>query len=115
MKTALQRSTTAFKRADRQWCQHLNWSDPFPVSVSHKHSRIATCCAEQAKPIQFTTMSLNQRPPREAPVESTYSSDGVDLTLIRWMLSLTPLERLEVLQASAGSLTRLREVAHPIS
>lgn len=25
-----------------------------------------------------------------------YSEDGVDLTLIRWMLSLTPAERLEV-------------------
>jgi hypothetical protein len=27
-----------------------------------------------------------------------YSDDGVDLTLIRWMLSLTPAERLEALQ-----------------
>jgi len=27
-----------------------------------------------------------------------YSEDGVDLTLIRWMLSLTPAERLTVLQ-----------------
>ena len=45
------------------------------------------------------------------PADPDYSSDGVDLTLIRWMLSLTPRERLEVLQASAGSLARLREVA----
>ena len=30
--------------------------------------------------------------------EHTYSEDGVDLTLIRWMLSLTPAQRLEVLQ-----------------
>ena len=45
------------------------------------------------------------------PADPDYSSDGVDLTLIRWMLSLSPLERLEVLQASAGSLERLREVA----
>ena len=28
----------------------------------------------------------------------TYNEDGVDLTLIRWMLSLTPAERLQVLQ-----------------
>jgi len=27
-----------------------------------------------------------------------YSEDGIDLTLIRWMLSLTPAERLEVAQ-----------------
>jgi hypothetical protein len=29
---------------------------------------------------------------------STHSPEGVDLTLIRWMLSLGPLERLEALQ-----------------
>jgi len=28
--------------------------------------------------------------------EQAYSPDGVDLTLIRWMLSLTPTERLDV-------------------
>jgi hypothetical protein len=27
-------------------------------------------------------------------IEPTHSSDGVDLTLIRWMLSLTPAKRL---------------------
>lgn len=27
-----------------------------------------------------------------------YSEDGVDLTLIRWMQSLTPRQRLDVLQ-----------------
>jgi len=43
--------------------------------------------------------------------EEGYGDDGTDLTLIRWMLSLTPIERLEVLQASAGSLQRLRELA----
>jgi hypothetical protein len=29
---------------------------------------------------------------------SPFGSDGVDVTLIRWMLSLTPAERLQVLQ-----------------
>ena len=28
-------------------------------------------------------------------LEGAYSSEGVDLTVIHWMLSLTPLERLE--------------------
>lgn len=37
------------------------------------------------------------------------SDDGVDVTLIRWMLSLTPTERLHVLQQSARSLMRLRD------
>lgn len=40
--------------------------------------------------------------------EQTHSDDGVDLTLIRWMLSLTPLDRLEVLQENLWSLMRLR-------
>ena len=38
----------------------------------------------------------------------TYSQDGVDLTLIRWMLSLSPLERLETLQQTMQSILRLR-------
>ena len=40
--------------------------------------------------------------------EPTHSPEGVDLTLIRWMISLTPQERLEVLQTSIRSLERLR-------
>jgi hypothetical protein len=41
--------------------------------------------------------------------ERTHSEDGVDLTLIRWMLSLTPAERLQVLQQAVQSLLRLRD------
>jgi hypothetical protein len=41
-------------------------------------------------------------------VLSEYSEDGVDLTLIRWMLSLTPGERLAVLQDQVDSLLTLR-------
>lgn len=40
--------------------------------------------------------------------EPAYSEDGVDLTLIRWMLSLTPTERLRTLQQSLQSLMRLK-------
>ena len=40
--------------------------------------------------------------------EKAFSSDGVDLTLIRWMLSLTPQERLQVLQNNVNALMRLR-------
>ena len=40
--------------------------------------------------------------------EPVYSDDGVDLTLIRWMLSLTPPERLRVLQSTVSSIARLR-------
>lgn len=46
---------------------------------------------------------------RKAPLANpAYSEDGVDLTLIRWMLSLTPAERLDVLQQHVRSVMRLR-------
>ncbi len=44
----------------------------------------------------------------ESQDEQTYSEDGVDLTMIRWMLSLTPTERLQVLQESVQSLIRTK-------
>ena len=40
--------------------------------------------------------------------EPAYSPDGVDLTLIRWMLSLTPAERLRVLQRFVNSVRNIR-------
>jgi len=40
--------------------------------------------------------------------KKTHSEDGVDLTLIRWMLSMTPAERLITLQNNIWSIIRLR-------
>ena len=40
-----------------------------------------------------------------------YGEDGVDLTLIRWMLSLSPMERLRVLQSSLRAIRRVRDAA----
>jgi hypothetical protein len=37
-----------------------------------------------------------------------FSPDGVDLTLIRWMKSLSPRERLLALQGVARSLQKLK-------
>ena len=34
--------------------------------------------------------------------------DGVDVSLIRWMLSLTPAERLDVLQGHVDAVEALR-------
>ena len=56
------------------------------------------------------------REPVEAPGSAeaatpdlpTHSEDGVDLTLIRWMLSLTPTQRLEMLEQFVDSILRLR-------
>jgi hypothetical protein len=41
---------------------------------------------------------MDVSPDASSPELPAYSPDGVDLTLIRWMLSLTPAERLQVLQ-----------------
>jgi hypothetical protein len=37
-----------------------------------------------------------------------YSPDGVDLTLIRWMLSLTPAERLQFVQNHVNGILAIR-------
>jgi hypothetical protein len=39
-----------------------------------------------------------------------YTADGVDLTLIRWMLSLTPAERLEFLERHVNDIVSIREL-----
>lgn len=46
--------------------------------------------------------------PRARAAEPTHSDDGVDLTLIRWMLSLTPAQRLDVLEDHLGTILRMR-------
>ena len=47
--------------------------------------------------------------PETAGQDETHSEDGVDLTLIRWMLSLTPAERLDALQSTVSSILSIRE------
>lgn len=41
--------------------------------------------------------------------EEAFSDDGVDLTLIRWMLDLTPRERLQAAQDMIDTIWLLRE------
>jgi len=48
-------------------------------------------------------------PPVDGPA---YSPEGVDLTLIRWMLSLTPAERLQVVQRNIHAIVKLRHARH---
>ena len=59
-------------------------------------------------------MESNNPPPSDTPTDAgaakpSYSEDGVDLTLIRWMLSLTFAERLELLRQHSQAITRLRD------
>lgn len=42
------------------------------------------------------------------PKQAEYGADGVDVSLIRWMLSLTPMERLNVLQRFVNSVEEIR-------
>jgi hypothetical protein len=46
--------------------------------------------------------------PLPDPVPPAESPDGVDLTLIQWTLSLTPRERLDLLQDWVDGLAELR-------
>ena len=39
-----------------------------------------------------------------------YSEDGVDLTLVRWFLSLTPVERLQYVQRRANEVVAIRRL-----
>jgi len=41
-------------------------------------------------------------------ITNTYANNGVDLSLIRWMLSMTPTQRLQTLQKNIRSVMRLR-------
>lgn len=45
----------------------------------------------------------------QAPLPE-YSEDGVDLSLIRWMLSLTPAERLRFLEERIHDILYIREL-----
>jgi hypothetical protein len=58
---------------------------------------------EDEKPQYYDQVEVSR-----AQNEQAYSEDGVDLTLIRWMLSMTPTERLHTLQQSLQSLMRLK-------
>ncbi len=53
--------------------------------------------------------------PDSGPQEHAIDEFGVDVTLIRWMLSLSPRQRLDVLQNHVNSVLRLRESIRPRS
>jgi hypothetical protein len=50
---------------------------------------------------------MEQGQPAPAP---EYSEDGVDLSLIRWMLSLSPRERLAFLEERINDILSVREL-----
>lgn len=48
--------------------------------------------------------------PWNLPPAPDYSDDGVDLSLIRWMLSLTPAQRLQFLQDRIDDVEAIRDL-----
>ena len=56
-----------------------------------------------------SSSQLGVAPPEGVKV---FAENGTDITLVRWMLSLTPEERLRVLQNNVNSVLRLRRVTH---
>ncbi|HEY3458564.1 MAG TPA: hypothetical protein VGK64_28545 [Bryobacteraceae bacterium] len=48
--------------------------------------------------------------PAASPPAPDYSADGVDLSLIRWTLSLTPAERLRFLEERINEILAIREL-----
>ena len=48
--------------------------------------------------------------PAGPPPSPDYSADGVDLSLIRWTLSLTPAERLRFLEERINEILAIREL-----
>jgi hypothetical protein len=61
--------------------------------------------AEEVATPKSEESNLNRRL-QEVP--RSHSEEGVDLTLIRWMLSLSPEQRVRVLEDNLYALTRLK-------
>ena len=52
-----------------------------------------------------------QHPAEDTERQPEYAADGVDVSLIRWMLSLSPAERLRYHDQQMSSMEKLRGVA----
>ncbi len=52
----------------------------------------------------------SNRPANSAPsASSDYAASGVDRSLIRWMLSLSPTERLMAIQEQVNAVQEMKE------
>ncbi len=60
--------------------------------------------------MNFHCRGLTLRGMEDETPQPDRSEDGVDVSLIRWMLSLTPGERLEILQDHLNSILEIREL-----
>ena len=53
--------------------------------------------------------------PQPAQTQQEYDARGVDLTLIRWMLDMTPAERLAALQSFGDAVWKAREAREAVA
>ncbi len=65
--------------------------------------------SDLVKPAAGMNANRDLAPAPAGPDLPAVADDGTDLTLIRWMLSLSPRERLEVAQQYAETIARLRD------
>ena len=57
---------------------------------------------------------LKEQSPSDFPAPSPdYSEDGIDLSLVRWMLSLTPAARLRFLDEHIHAIEAIRQLNAP--
>jgi len=55
----------------------------------------------------------SNRPPPVTPPTPDSIDDWVDVTLIHWMLAMTPEDRLRTLESTIRSILRLRDARNP--
>ena len=58
--------------------------------------------------MQKTNITKKTKVVSEDLTHAALSEDGVDITIIQWMLSMTPTERLQTLNQNVRSIIRLR-------
>ena len=73
-----------------------------------KHIRMIISWNLVAESMDNKSIYKNSRKAFLSASDEAYSEDGVDLSLIRWMLTLTPTERLQTLQQNIQSIRKLR-------
>ena len=58
-----------------------------------------------------SVVEMNSPPGGDSSESKGEAEDGIDASLIRWVLSLSPAERLDRLQANARAMSRLQDAA----
>ncbi len=73
------------------------------VRVRAGSADLSSCYSETVSDGDSSAIQL----PEES-IDERFSSEGVDLTLVRWFLELSPLERLEAVQDMVDTAWSLR-------